>query len=296
MVDIPAIGDNPFGDRMFDRFYEIQVDTVVISDLDVAFKATKTLKKEPNTLELTVFNLNPDHRDQLQQVKNPVVQIEAGYKEKSGVIFLGDVRNVSSQYVPPDWETVLGSGDGERATQFDRINKSFRAGTRLPVVLEEIANTMGDIGIGNLRELALQGTLPGSLPGIDSGFVNGINVSGNSSKQMDRVVRSAGLEWSIQDKKFQLLRAGQSLTTTAVVLTPDTGMIGSPTIGNDGVLTVVSLMNPDIIPGKQLIVRSGQIDGRFRAEKCTYEGVTDGQPWYVTTEAKEITFLDVIGT
>jgi hypothetical protein len=267
--------------------YNLQVDTVVINELDIAFSVTKTLRKEPNTLELTIFNLNPEHRNQLQKAKDPVVQLEAGYAEKSGVIFLGDVRHVSSSYEKPDWVTTLGSGDGEKATQFDRINKSFRAGTSLPTVLQEVAKSMGGIGLGNLKQLAFTGTLPGGR----KDFPNGVTVSGNSSRQMQRLVRSAGLEWSIQDKKFQLLEAGKTLQSVAIVLTPATGLIGSPTIGNDDVLSFTSLMNSDILPGRQIIVKSEQVDGRFRVEKCTYEGVTDGKPWYVRGEAKELKLL-----
>jgi hypothetical protein len=275
------------GELLYDRVYKLQVDDIVINDLDIDFSVTKTLKKEPNTLHLTIINLNPEHIKQLQEAKDPVVQLEAGYASRSGVIFLGDVRDVDSEYVKPNWITTLESGDGEKATQFDRINKSFRAGTDLPTVLQEVAKSMGGIGFGNLKQLAFAGTLPGG----SKNFPNGVTVSGNSAREMNRLVRSAGLEWSIQDKKFQLLEAGKTLQTKAIVLTPSTGLIGSPTISNDGILYFTSLLNSDILPGRQLIVKSAQINGRFRVERCTYEGQTDGQPWYVNGEAKELKLI-----
>lgn len=273
------------GDLQFNRFFRLQVDTLITTELDIVFKVTKTLKKEPNTLELTIFNLNETHRQQLQQKENPVIQLEAGYAQKNGIIFLGDIRDVRSEYTKPDWVTTLASGDGERATQFDRINKSFAAGTSLPTVIEEVAKSMGDIGLGNLKQIAATGELP---QGGGKQFVNGVTVSGNSAREMSRIVRSAGLEWSIQDKTFQLLEAGQALQTTAIVLTPDTGLIGSPTIGSDGVLVFTSLLNSDILPGKQLQVKSALIDGLFRVERCEYVGDTAGNDWYVQGEAKEL--------
>ena len=39
-----------------------QADTTKITDLDMTFSVTKTFKKEPNTCQLTIFNLNPDNR------------------------------------------------------------------------------------------------------------------------------------------------------------------------------------------------------------------------------------------
>jgi hypothetical protein len=275
------------GSLLFDRVYKLRVDKIETDSLDITFRVSKTLKTEPNTLELTIMNLNPDHRQQLQETKDPVVQLEAGYKAKSGVIFLGDVRDVHSEYQAPDWVTTIESGDGEKATQFDRINKSFTKGTNLASVLQEVAKSMPDIGIGNLKQLALSGTLPGGT----KTFVNGVTLSGSASKEMQKLVRSAGLEWSIQDKKFQLLEAGKTLQSTAIVLTPATGLIGSPTISNDGVLTFTSLLNSDILPGRQLVVASTQVQGTFRVERCTYEGVTKGQPWYVSGEAKEISLI-----
>lgn len=272
-------------DILYDRFFELQVANIIIRELDIIFRAVRTLKKEPNTLELTIFNLNEEKRSQLQETKDPVVQLDAGYADKHGVVFLGDVREVNSIYQKPAWVTVLSSGDGEKATQFDRINKSFRKGTNLQNVISEISKAMPDIGPGNLLKLAASGKLPG---GGSDNFINGITVSGNASREMDRIVRSAGLEWSIQDKKFQLLKAGGFLQTEAVVLTPDSGLIGSPTIGNDGILTFTALLISDIIPGKQLEIQSDLVDGRFRAERCEYLGDFAGNDWYVVGEAKEI--------
>ncbi len=272
-------------DLQFGRFFRLQVDTLITTELDIVFKVTKTLKKEPNTLDLTIFNLNDTHRQQLQEKESPVIQLEAGYQDKNGVIFLGDIRDVWSEKSENDWVTTLSSGDGEKATQFDRINKSFAAGTSLPAVIEEVAKSMGDIGIGNLKAIATSGKLPG---GGGAAFVNGVTVSGNASRELNRIVRSAGLEWSIQDKTFQLLEAGQALQTKAVELTPESGLIGSPTIGNDGVLNFTALLNSDILPGKQLEVKSALIDGRFRVERCDYIGDTAGNDWYVQGEAKEL--------
>lgn len=267
----------------FGRFYELQIADLLIRDLDIAFQVTKTLDKEPNTLELVVYNLNPEHQQQLQSTKNPVVQLEAGYKSNSGVIFLGDVREVGSQYQRPDWVTTLSSGDGEQAMKFDRINKSFVNGSTLKTVLTELGKAMPSIGIGNLNEALAQAKIPGA--GTDQ-FINGVTVSGNASRELDRIVRSAGFEWSIQNKKFQILEAGKALATEAVLLTPGTGLIGSPTIDSDGILNFVALLNSDILPGKQVRIVSTLIDGFFRVERATYSGDLSGTDWYVQCEAK----------
>lgn len=288
-MDRALIWRKSLGDaELFGRVFRLQVGDILIDStagavLDIQFRVERNLKKEPNTIDLTIFNLNPDNRKALEEAKDVVVQLEAGYKERFGTLFLGDIREAYSSYQSPDWVTKIESGDGEKATVYDRINKSFRAGTPLPVVLKEIAKAMPDIGRGNLEELANGAVLPGG----DTQFVNGVTVSGSATREFSRLVRSAGLEWSIQNKTFQLLEAGKTLEEEAVILTPTTGLIGSPTVSSDGVLSFTSLLNSDIIPGRQLKVQSSQIDGVFRVDKAIYEGATDGSPWYVSGEAKE---------
>lgn len=267
----------------FDRRYELQVADLVIRDLDLVFKVTKTLKTAPNTLEATIYNLNGDHRGQLQEAEDPIVQLSAGYKDRIGVIFLGGVRDVVSDYDPPDWSTVLGSGDGEKEIQTSRINKSFASGTSLATVIKQVGGSM-NLGLGNLDAAAGAGQL------VEAGgeFLNGVTVSGQSSREMDRLAKSAGLEWSIQDRTLQILKAGQTLNDTAVVLTPATGLIGSPTIGNDGVIKLRALLNSDVIPGRQIILKSRILSARLRAEVCTYTGNSAGGDWFVDVEAKEL--------
>jgi hypothetical protein len=199
------------------------------------------------------------------------------------LIFLGDVRDVSSTYEPPDWITNLESGDGEKASKFSRINKSFAKGTSLAVALQSAAGAM-NIGIGN----ALKKATSGKLIGAGGEFLNGLTLSGPAPKELDRLVKSAGLEWSVQDNVLQILDPGLPLEDISVVLSPESGLIGSPTIGNDGVARMRSLMNSDIVPGRQIELESVGVKGRFRAERCEYIGSNFDRDFYVDIEGKEL--------
>ena len=322
----------------FDRDVRVKVDALDIKGLHASFRVVKTLKKEPNSCELTIYNLKPENRDQIAQAEKPIVEILAGYKgrvaasddivdvggaldavglgseaeeEEPGLIFLGNMRDSSSAFEPPDWVTTLESGDGERATRFSRINQSFAAGTSLATVMTDVAKSM-DVGIGNAVAKAKEGEL------LEAGseFLNSITLSGQSMREMDRIVKSSGLEWSIQDGVFQVLDAGKPLEDVSIVLSPTTGMIGSPTIGNDGIIRVKTLLNSDIVPGRELeitskaLTQSSKVEGlgavagvnldldaalgldlsasRFRAERVEYVGSNFDRPYYCDIEAKEI--------
>ncbi len=296
--------------QQFDRVIEIQVDTVTVGGLDARFRVVKTLNpKAPNTCELVIFNLNEQRRDQLGQLESATAEISAGYKGRQttestaalqavddllgiggagadsgvGLIFKGDLRDISSVYEPPDWVTTLESGDGEKAKQFSRVNRSFTQGTSLSNVMTAVASDMG-VGLGNVAQQALSGRLLEA----GSSFINGVTVSGPAHKEFDRLVRSSGLEWSVQDGNLQLLGVGQTLQDTAVVLKPDTGLIGSPTIGSDGVARMTALINSDIVPGRLLNVESVTLEGRFRAERCEYVGSKFDNDFYVNIEASQL--------
>lgn len=271
----------------FGRVFALTIDDFTTRNLDIQFKVVRTPKKTPNTIELVVKNLNASHRNQLQNRKEVVLQLEAGYESNKGVIFLGDVRDISSIYEKTAWTTTISSGDGERASQFGRINKSFAAGTDIETVMKEAAASLPNIGSGNLNQLSKIAQLPNG----SKQFVNGITLSGNAANELDRVMRTAGYEWSIQSGQLQVLEASKTLLTEAVVLTPDTGLIGSPTVSAKGILSYTALLNPKIIPGRQLYVKSRHVDGYFKARKCEYIGDTAGNDWYIQGEAKELKVL-----
>ena len=269
---------------LYDRKYSLTVGTLKIEKLDISFKVVKTLKKEPNTLELTVRNLNEEHREHLAQLEQTTCRLEAGYVGDYGLIFSGDVRDITSTKEGTEWLTKIPSGDGERSIQRARINESFAPGTPLPIPIKKLAEKM-KVGLGNAALQSLQGNFEGAA----NEFLTGTVLSGRASTEMDGLLKSAGLEWSIQDGELQLIPIGDVLVGLAVKLAPETGLVGSPTVGNDGVVTFQALLNRAIAPGRSLRIEAEGVPKAFyRAERCEYVGDTRGQDWYVNGEAKAL--------
>lgn len=268
----------------FDRKYSLTIGQLKIEKLEIAFKVVKTPGKTPNTIEASILNLNPEHREELAQLEETSCRLEAGYQDNVGLIFTGDVRDIGSSRNEAEWVTTFASGDGEKALAGARVNESFAAGTRLDVPIRKLAEKM-KVGIGNAAQQALRGDFDGAA----NQFLHGMVLSGRASTEMDALCRSAGLEWSIQDGELQLLPIGDVLVGLAVRLAEDTGLIGSPTVGNDGVVTVQALLNPSIVPGRQLRIESEMVpQGFYRAERCEYIGDTRGDDWLVEVEAKAL--------
>lgn len=272
--------------ELFNRVVRVQVEDIDVSNLHVEFDVTRHLDKEPNTASITIWNLGDINRAVLAETKAPIVQLSAGYEEtKAGVIFLGNLQSGRTTHDDPDWISMLETGDGETAFQFDRINKAFSKGAKIETVLLAAAKRL-KVGLGNVTK-AIQGA---KLVTGGTDFTNGYVASGNAANEFDVLVRSIGLTWSIQDGVIQIDTPDVPLADVSVVLTPSSGLIGSPTLGSDGVIELTALMNSDIVPGRQLEVESKVTTGRFKAEHCRYVGsnLPDSKDFYVKVEGSQL--------
>jgi hypothetical protein len=275
--------------KLFGRKWSIVVDRLNVSDLDMSFTVEKTLKPEPNTCELNIWNLNEEHRAQLESLrpkKNALVgipvKIEAGYDAATSLIWLGDLRTVESVKIDADWLTTLGCGDGEKAIKNARVNLSFNVGARVDTVLRGLAKAMG-VGLGNTELFAARLLLSSLGAQIAS---QGLVVSGSAADQLTAWCRTLGLEWSIQDGALMFLEFGEPLPTQVLLLSPSTGLIGSPTVDNEGQLTVTMLMIPGVMPGSFLVLNSDRIKGNYRVISTKHTGDTFGTPWYIEVVAE----------
>jgi hypothetical protein len=302
-VFAPPEGAHAVGDELFDRAWAVTVGTSRTTKLDVKFHIVKTIKSEPNKCKLTVYNFNDEQRASIEEL-NPdtpavsvrdkkkakiaarkkathgiPVKIEAGYGTNLSLLWLGDLRTAKSEYNAPDWETEMESGDGEKVWQNARVSVSFGPSTPKATVFRAMVKAL-KIGEGNLAKIEKQMRIENAL--IPQGTV----IAGPVSQQLSDWCRSADLEWSIQDGAIQFLDRGKALEERAIFIGQDSGMIKSPTVDIDGILTVEMLLVPDIRPGRLIVVESRRIKGNFRAERVTYTGDSSGNDWKVKIEAR----------
>jgi hypothetical protein len=269
---------------LFGRAWRITVDTIEITDLDCTFQVEKSLASgKPNTAEVKIWNLTEDQISHLENVKTPAVKIEAGYGDTLSTIFLGRLRTANTEDDgPADTVTTISSGDGEVQIQTARINKPIGKNTKAEDVIRELVKALG-VGEGNLSQAVkdIQLTIGGQL------FPEGGILSGSAAREMTGICRSVGLGWSIQDGKLLLLPLGKVLEGEALLVSPETGMIGSPTVDNNGIMTVKMLLIPDVFPGRKLVLESKRLKGQYRIETARYSGDTSGVgDWYVEVEGK----------
>lgn len=296
---------------LFDKVAELVVGQpggkgVVIKDLRFSFNIEKTSTSTPNNSNIRIYNLNPDTRA-LVETPNNVLTLLAGYKQDIGsiTIFSGIVTRSLTFREGPDWVTELELSDGLLAWRDSKFSASFAPGSSGIAVLTSVANNF---------------FLPiRPLPVIkDKSYPSGKEFCMRVRDAMDQVCNFLGLEWSIQNQEVQILNKGKAVKQRAIVLSPDSGLIGSPEpeaktmsekkAGKEGVTadtsgvrvkktevgktgkvrktleiqgyTARSLLQPTIQPGGYVQVKSNAIDGEFfRVEAVRHTGDTHAPSW-----------------
>jgi len=262
--------------KVYGRRWRVQVGTLDTGVLDVKFKVNRSLYSRAGTCELEIANLSPDHRHELVTARryHTFVEVQAGYIDGMSLLFRGDLRKAIPSRDGTDWTVKVTAGDGEHAIRTARVSRSFSPGTSVGAVVQHIAETMG-VGIGNARE-ALRGARLGEGESV---FPEGTVLYGSAAAELTRLCAAARLTWTVQDGNLQVLPLGGALERTALVLGPDTGMVGAPEIVNRRTVNVKALLIPGLVPGQQVILNSAIVTGTWRITEAEYAGDTEGPDW-----------------
>ena len=272
---------------LFDRSIEITIGKrgqqgFIYKDLRVTFAVEKSLSNKPNKSTIKVYNLTKDNRSKAEQSGNVVV-LRAGYADQLETIFTGDVAKAKTELDGNDYVTTFEMGDGEQLFQTAKIEQSFSKGTdikdAITGILEKVGFKVGDIS-GIISE-KLQGPLV---------------LSGPVRKHLDDLAVRQNFEWSIQDDQIQVLQKGKPSKLEAVLVSPDTGLIGIPKNrfgkkdggAEEKGIEFDILLNGKLKPGRIIVMSSKVFQGKYRLQKVVYSGDNFGQDFLCKCEAVPI--------
>lgn len=276
--------------RLYDRRWRVQIGDLDVTALDLRFDVLKSTKREPNVALIRVRNLGPDARARASRAAT--VSVRAGYRDDGDeppLLFVGDVRRVTHEYYAATYETIIEARDGGTAYSDRRISRSYAPGTPLTAIVRDVVDAM-QIGRGNLADVEPSLRLAG-VATVPEGYV----ATGRASDVLSALLRASRLRWSVQNGALQVLRLGAPVRATAVVLSPQTGLVGSPTAGDRaasqaavartaskrrGIIDAVSLLQPGLEPGRPVVLESALVSGDYEVREVRYEGDTASDEWY----------------
>ena len=264
-------------------------DDVAIQELYQRFKIRKESTGTPAEGVIDIYNLSEENETRIKERGKPI-KLEAGYAD-SGLehVFSGTIRRVERQRLGLDRVTRIHVG-GE-------LSVKAVSDTRARAVF--IKSYEGEVTARTIASDAIQtlGLTVGSLDAIPEDAVEvDFQFSGDARIFLNEFLRPYGLHWYIENGEVKLsaYRKPADDRPVGVTVSEGTGMIGTPTITDDGV-RIKTLLDPRLSLGSTVQVQSdvlGSQEGELHNSSWkvielthagdnregTFETVVEGRP------------------
>ncbi len=226
-----------------------QGNTLDLSELRIKFAVKQSSAETPNAADITVYNLSPETAWQVKSQFTKVI-LQGGYDSNYGTIFQGNIKQVIiGKQGTETWIEIV-AGDGELAYNFAVVVASIAKGSTPNDEIAACAKVTAPLGVttgGNSTVANAQKRPRGKV------------LFGNARNYLRGVADSNNYVWSVQNEQIQFVKTTSYLPGTAVLITADTGMIGTPQQTTQGV-NVKCLLNPYI-----------KINGRIQLDNKTIQ-------------------------
>jgi hypothetical protein len=263
-----TVGEKVFGVRLQ---FTVEKDTAGM----VANKST-----------IKAFNLSQASRDYIEQKDSSGpkrVTLAVGYEEGQSVLFYGDIYYAFTERNGADILTNIVLGSGMAWAQSATIGISG-ALTDLQV-WERIKQTLVGYGLaaGFIDNATLASFAAGSYP-------RGFHYEGTVKGLLVILTSRYDLNWSVDNGALHIYRGDRYQDGAEILLSKDTGMLGFPSKVRDQEFKVKALLNPQIVPGKKVVVESSSLKqpAEMRVLKVIHQGDSLEGDWYSEFEAQTI--------
>lgn len=266
--------------------FQVNRYNVADQDIRVEFQVEKSISSSQNKAEVRIWNLTENRRNSIgKELDN--MRIEAGYipaegESNVGIIFSGQIRDVEHIMEGSDVITIVKSGDGDKAFKNSVISKTFPKGSSVKDVTE-----------GIYEEFKKQGVKKGEwqFPDGLENFKRPYSICGACSREMNVLGKGKKFYWSIQNGTMEVIPSNGYLPGV-VLLNKDSGLIGRPTITDNGV-KATALINPEIRPNRTVKIESETLDvngedGIYRISKVRYSGSNRQGNFYVEIHGESL--------
>lgn len=226
-------------------------------DLDINFSDGK----DPDVSEVIIYNLSDDSINQIK--KDGYCIVNAGYKHmgNKGNVLSGDIEEVTTTWQGLDKLTKIKVTDGGKSWRNSWISKTYKENTKASLIMRDIVNIMGY----EIVEIK---------PKNDRVYKLGKAINGYCSDVLKILVKDTESKMFVNKNRITI-RDQEKGTKTDFVLSPVTGLVGSPTMNRDNTgdkkekitWEVRSLLNPKIETDSLIMIKSKVLDGKYRVIK-----------------------------
>lgn len=252
-----------YGRQVVCRLVQPTGEARELKGLRIRWSSKKSASKQPATCTIEIFNPAPETRS-LVENRETLVEIWAGYSGQDPNGALNPTRvgiprlvwrgnpikyGVKFESQPPDKVLTIETSDGANFNSNKRVKISFSTQTTPAQIIQEALRQ---------TEVPYDPTAWPTTPVYPGGFT----FTGRVSDLFTQIAATTENEWYIRDGAFVWAGFG-SATAIGVIVSPSTGLIGSPSPKDDGSVEMTVLLNPSIRVGSLLFVESSNTNGSY---------------------------------
>lgn len=250
--------------RQFRRYVRVVIGVPgeegrAIEGLRIGFEVIKQDGQALNTAKIKIWGASDD-TVALASRRDASVQLIAGYGGVGGLLFLGTITRVISTRADAERILEIESGDGQAAAGKPAA-LTLGGGTSLKDTLGPLAG-IAQIGL--------------DLAGIDANAPlqapRGVSLSGPALGQVNRIAKLNKLDWTIEDNVLRLFKRGEASTLPALLVTPNTGLIGAPKPGTAGRIELRMLASSEVRLRRIIRLESRDVTGWFLVRRVKHTG------------------------
>lgn len=257
----------------------------IIEGLATDVDITKPGLPEKNSASVSIANISLSDMEQmtflafqpLQSLKN-LITIEAGEQGKTlATVFKGEITSAYADYGSvPDVEFKIEALSGGYAAQIGAKPISVKGNAKAADLIKQFAK---EIGYTFKNE------------GVAASVRNAV-FNGSPIEKARSVADEVGAELLIDDDSMILMPYDKPRSGGAVLLTPETGLIGYPSFTSDGI-SFSCFFNPNLKQGGQVKIESivPRASGYWKITKLSHKLTayrTGGGSWYSSVDAAYI--------
>lgn len=237
---------------------------IELGALRIVFNIRRGDTQTPNTTDIRVYNLNDNTARQVKSPEFTQLQLKVSYgTDALQLVFRGSIKQVRlgredqrNSYVD------ITAADGDEAYNFAPIALTLAAGATAP---KDSIQAM----IAGMAKAA-QGSPTGAPGGqvIGEGYLPEFGTNnlprgkvhfGMCRDELRQIARANNCTWNVQDGNVTFIPVNGYIPGEAVLITPATGLIGTPEQTQNG-LSITVLLNPNIKIGQLIQLDSKAIN------------------------------------
>lgn len=259
--------------------------------LEIEFNIPFSSEKEPDVSEIYIYNLSDSSIEEIK--KDGYIIVNAGYKEMANIanILTGTIEEVETEWLSVDKVTRIKATDGGTAWRKIKLNRTYQKNTKASAIMRDLANVLG------YEIIKIE-------PKEDITYKLGKTITSFASRSLEQLAKDTKSKLFINKNRLTIA-AEDDGKITGIMLSEDSGLIGTPTVNRDETgdksieidttenkkqnkkskLTwkVTSLLNPLFETDGIIKIKSRSINGEYRIVRGRH--TNDFNTELVVTEA-----------